>query len=151
MRTEALFFKTLFLVFLSFYIVSYFIFLILVLCIEMGEYSTINLIDFMEIAAFAPFLLGFTATIFFSPVLLLVCFIQWWIKSKKIKNTISFIVMILYGYVMFAWFSGDYEKFSWIVTQDEAIYYVILLIPSTLLFMVLLSYLAQYKKSRRLP
>lgn len=65
MRTEGLFFKTLFFVFASFYIVSYFIFLILVICIKIGEYSTTNFIESMKIMAFAPFLLGFIATIFF--------------------------------------------------------------------------------------
>lgn len=65
MRTEGLFFKTLFFVFASFYIVSYFIFLILVICIKIGEYSTTNFIESMKIIAFSPFLLGFVVTIFF--------------------------------------------------------------------------------------
>lgn len=147
MRTEALFFKTLFLVFLSFYIVSYFIFLILAISTDMGEYTTTNFITSMKMKVSLPFLLGFIATIFFSPVLLFISFVQWWMRSKTLKNTISFILMILYGYmIFFVGFTDGYDKNNFII-QYEIIHFLIVSIPSTLLFIALLSYLIKRQRS----
>ena len=143
MRTEGLFFKTLFFVFASFYIVSYFIFLILVICIKIREYSTTNFIESMKIMAFAPFLLGFIATIFFSPVLLLICFIRWGIMNKWLKNVISFILMIVYGFcLIFIIFSDSYNK-PWNHPLFEISDYFLLSVPATLIFLIILFYLTK--------
>ncbi|MDI4500990.1 hypothetical protein E6P70_10465, partial [Moraxella nonliquefaciens] len=92
MRTEALFFKTLFFVFLSFYIASYIIFLMFAMFAEYTGYRTTdNFIESGKIVVSLPFLLGLAAIIFFSPVLLLVSFIQWGIRNKWLKNVISFL------------------------------------------------------------
>lgn len=147
MRTEALFFKTLFFVFLSFYIASYLIFLIPVICIEIGEHSTTNFIESMKITAFVPFLLGFVATIFFSPVLLFISFVQWWIKSNKLKNLISFLLIMIYGFLIWKVPSFRFYNTNFHDIIDETLSYLWLSIPSTLLFIALLSYLIKRQRS----
>lgn len=143
MRTEVLFFKTLFFVFASFYIVSYFIFLIPVICIEIGEHSTTNFIESMKITAFVPFLLGFAATIFFFPILLLICFIQWGIMNKWLKNVISFILMIIYGFcLIFIIFSDSHNK-PWNHLLFKNLDYFLLSVPATLIFLIILFYLVK--------
>lgn len=141
MRTEALFFKTLFLVFLSFYIASYLIFLILAISTDMGEYTTTNFITSMKMKVSLPFLLGFIATIFFSPSLFLVCLVQWWMRSKKLKNFISFSLVIIYGYIMFIQTSLKSSNLTWFTDQDKILSFLLLSIPSTALFLIILIYL----------
>lgn len=145
MRTEALFFKTLFFVFLSFYIASYIIFLMFTMFAEYTGYRTTdNFIESGKIVVFLPFLLGLVAIIFFSPVLLLVSFIQWGIRNKWLKNVISFLLIIIYGFLIFK--APSFRFYNTII--DETLSYLSISIPSTLLFMALLSYLTQYKKNR---
>lgn len=145
MRTEALFFKTLFFVFLSFYIASYIIFLMFAMFAEYTGYRTTdNFIESDKIVVFLPFLLGLVAIIFFSPVLLLVSFIQWGIRNKWLKNLISFLLIIIYGFLIFK--APSFRFYNTII--DETLSYLSISIPSTLLFMALLSYLTQYKKNR---
>jgi len=145
MRTEALFFKTLFFVFLSFYIASYIIFLMFAMFAEYTGYRTTdNFIESGKIVVFLPFLLGLVAIIFFSPVLLLVSFIQWGIRNKWLKNVISFLLIIIYGFLIFK--APSFRFYNTII--DETLSYLSISIPSTLLFMALLSYLTQYKKNR---
>ena len=145
MRTEALFFKTLFFVFLSFYIASYIIFLMFAMFAEYTGYRTTdNFIESGKIVVFLPFLLGLVAIIFFSPVLLLVSFIQWGIRNKWLKNLISFLLIIIYGFLIFK--APSFRFYNTII--DETLSYLSISIPSTLLFMALLSYLTQYKKNR---
>ena len=149
MRTEALFFKTLFFVFLSFYIASYIIFLMFVMFAEYTGYRTTdNFIESGKIVVSLPFLLGLVAIIFFSPVLLLVSFIQWGIRNKWLKNVISFLLIIIYGFLIFKAPSFRFYNTNLPDIIDETLYYLSISIPSTLLFMALLSYLAQYKKNR---
>ena len=145
MRTEALFFKTLFFVFLSFYIASYIIFLMFAMFAEYTGYRTTdNFIESGKIVVSLPFLLGLAAIIFFSPVLLLVSFIQWGIRNKWLKNVISFLLIIIYGFLIFK--APSFRFYNTII--DETLSYLSISIPSTLLFMALLSYLTQYKKNR---
>ena len=149
MRTEALFFKTLFFVFLSFYIASYIIFLMFAMFAEYTGYRTTdNFIESGKIVVFLPFLLGLVAIIFFSPVLLLVSFIQWGIRNKWLKNVISFLLIIIYGFLIFKAPSFRFYNTNLPDIIDETLSYLSISIPSTLLFMALLSYLTQYKKSR---
>lgn len=149
MRTEALFFKTLFFVFLSFYIASYIIFLMFAMFAEYTGYRTTdNFIESGKIVVFLPFLLGLVAIIFFSPVLLLVSFIQWGIRNKWLKNLISFLLIIIYGFLIFKAPSFRFYNTNLPDIIDETLSYLSISIPSTLLFMALLSYLTQYKKSR---
>ncbi|MCG7412955.1 hypothetical protein [Moraxella nonliquefaciens] len=149
MRTEALFFKTLFFVFLSFYIASYIIFLMFVMFAEYTGYRTTdNFIESGKIVVSLPFLLGLVAIIFFSPVLLLVSFIQWGIRNKWLKNVISFLLIIIYGFLIFKAPSFRFYNTNLPDIIDETLYYLSISIPSTLLFMALLSYLTQYKKNR---
>ena len=149
MRTEALFFKTLFFVFLSFYIASYIIFLMFAMCAEYTGYRTTdNFIESGKIVVSLPFLLGLAAIIFFSPVLLLVSFIQWGIRNKWLKNVISFLLIIIYGFLIFKAPSFRFYNTNLPDIIDETLYYLSISIPSTLLFMSLLSYLTQYKKNR---
>lgn len=149
MRTEALFFKTLFFVFLSFYIVSYIIFLMFAMFAEYTGYRTTdNFIESGKIVVFLPFLLGLVAIIFFSPVLLLVSFIQWGIRNKWLKNVISFLLIIIYGFLIFKAPSFRFYNTNLPDIIDETLSYLSISIPSTLLFMALLSYLTQYQKSR---
>lgn len=149
MRTEALFFKTLFFVFLSFYIVSYIIFLMFAMFAEYTGYRTTdNFIESGKIVVFLPFLLGLVAIIFFSPVLLLVSFIQWGIRNKWLKNLISFLLIIIYGFLIFKAPSFRFYNTNLPDIIDETLSYLSISIPSTLLFMALLSYLTQYQKSR---
>lgn len=151
MRTEALFFKTLFFVFLSFYIVSYIIFLMFAMFAEYTGYRTTdNFIESGKIVASLPFLLGLVAIIFFSPVLLLVSFIQWGIRNKWLKNVISFLLIIIYGFLIFKAPSFRFYNTNLPDIIDETLSYLSISIPSTLLFMALLFYLTQYSKSRRL-
>lgn len=146
MRTEVLFFKTLFFVFLSFYIASYIIFLILVICIEYR--TTTNFVESSRIVLFAPSLLGLAAIIFFSPVLLFICFIQWWVQSNKLKNLTSFLLVIAYGFLIFKFPGFRFDNTSFYDVVDETFAYLLLSIPSTLLFLVLLFYLTQCKKRK---
>jgi len=149
MRTEALFFKTLFFVFLSFYIASYIIFLMFVMFAEYTGYRTTdNFIESGKIVVSLPFLLGLVAIIFFSPVLLLVSFIQWGIRNKWLKNVISFLLIIIYGFLIFKAPSFRFYNTNLPDIIDETLSYLSISIPSTLLFMALLSYLTQYKKNR---
>lgn len=149
MRTEALFFKTLFFVFLSFYIVSYIIFLMFAMFAEYTGYRTTdNFIESGKIVVSLPFLLGLVAIIFFSPVLLLVSFIQWGIRNKWLKNLISFLLIIIYGFLIFKAPSFRFYNTNLPDIIDETLSYLSISIPSTLLFMTLLSYLTQYQKSR---
>ena len=149
MRTEALFFKTLFFVFLSFYIVSYIIFLMFAMFAEYTGYRTTdNFIESGKIVVSLPFLLGLVAIIFFSPVLLLVSFIQWGIRNKWLKNLISFLLIIIYGFLIFKAPSFRFYNTNLPDIIDETLSYLSISIPSTLLFMALLSYLTQYKKNR---
>lgn len=149
MRTEALFFKTLFFVFLSFYIASYIIFLMFAMFAEYTGYRTTdNFIESGKIVVSLPFLLGLAAIIFFSPVLLLVSFIQWGIRNKWLKNVISFLLIIIYGFLIFKAPSFRFYNTNLPDIIDETLYYLSISIPSTLLFMALLSYLTQYKKNR---
>ncbi|OBX82772.1 hypothetical protein [Moraxella nonliquefaciens] len=149
MRTEALFFKTLFFVFLSFYIASYIIFLMFAMFAEYTGYRTTdNFIESGKIVVFLPFLLGLVAIIFFSPVLLLVSFIQWGIRNKWLKNLISFLLIIIYGFLIFKAPSFRFYNTNLPDIIDETLSYLSISIPSTLLFMALLSYLTQYKKNR---
>ena len=149
MRTEALFFKTLFFVFLSFYIVSYIIFLMFAMFAEYTGYRTTdNFIESGTIVVSLPFLLGLVAIIFFSPVLLLVSFIQWGIRNKWLKNLISFLLIIIYGFLIFKAPSFRFYNTNLPDIIDETLSYLSISIPSTLLFMTLLSYLTQYQKSR---
>ncbi|OBX48328.1 hypothetical protein [Moraxella nonliquefaciens] len=149
MRTEALFFKTLFFVFLSFYIASYIIFLMFAMFAEYTGYRTTdNFIESGKIVVFLPFLLGLVAIIFFSPVLLLVSFIQWGIRNKWLKNLISFLLIIIYGFLIFKAPSFRFYNTNLPDIIDETLSYLSISIPSTLLFMALLSYLTQYQKSR---
>ena len=149
MRTEALFFKTLFFVFLSFYIVSYIIFLMFAMFAEYTGYRTTdNFIESGKIVVSLPFLLGLVAIIFFSPVLLLVSFIQWGIRNKWLKNVISFLLIIIYGFLIFKAPSFRFYNTNLPDIIDETLSYLSISIPSTLLFMALLSYLTQYKKNR---
>lgn len=149
MRTEALFFKTLFFVFLSFYIASYIIFLMFAMFAEYTGYRTTdNFIESGKIVIFLPFLLGLVAIIFFSPVLLLVSFIQWGIRNKWLKNVISFLLIIIYGFLIFKAPSFRFYNTNLPDIIDETLSYLSISIPSTLLFMALLSYLTQYQKSR---
>lgn len=149
MRTEALFFKTLFFVFLSFYIVSYIIFLMFAMFAEYTGYRTTdNFIESGKIVVSLPFLLGLVAIIFFSPVLLLVSFIQWGIRNKWLKNLISFLLIIIYGFLIFKAPSFRFYNTNLPDIIDETLSYLSISIPSTLLFMALLSYLTQYQKSR---
>jgi|GEM_PF-3249786 len=149
MRTEALFFKTLFFVFLSFYIASYIIFLMFVMFAEYTGYRTTdNFIESGKIVVSLPFLLGLVAIIFFSPVLLLVSFIQWGIRNKWLKNVISFLLIIIYGFLIFKAPSFRFYNTNLPDIIDETLSYLSISIPSTLLFMALLSYLTQYQKSR---
>lgn len=149
MRTEALFFKTLFFVFLSFYIVSYIIFLMFVIFAEYTGYRTTdNFIESGKIVVFLPFLLGLAAIIFFLPVLLLVSFIQWGIRNKWLKNVISFLLIIIYGFLIFKAPSFRFYNTNLLDIIDETLSYLSISIPLTLLFMALLSYLTQYQKSR---
>lgn len=149
MRTEALFFKTLFFVFLSFYIASYIIFLMFAMFAEYTGYRTTdNFIESGKIVIFLPFLLGLVAIIFFSPVLLLVSFIQWGIRNKWLKNVISFLLIIIYGFLIFKAPSFRFYNTNLPDIIDETLSYLSISIPSTLLFMALLSYLTQYKKNR---
>ena len=144
MRTEALFFKTLFLVFLSFYIASYLIFLILAISIENRGYSTTNLIKSIDMIVSLPFWFGFFATIFFSPVLLFVSFVQWWIKNNKLKNFISFSLVIIYGCIIFILTSLKSSNSTWFTEftdQDKILDFLLLSIPSTALFLIILIYL----------
>ena len=149
MRTEALFFKTLFFVFLSFYIASYIIFLMFAMFAEYTGYRTTdNFIESGKIVVFLPFLLGLAAIIFFLPVLLLVSFIQWGIRNKWLKNVISFLLIIIYGFLIFKAPSFRFYNTNLLDIIDETLSYLSISIPSTLLFMALLSYLTQYQKSR---
>ena len=149
MRTEALFFKTLFFVFLSFYIASYIIFLMFAMFAEYTGYRTTdNFIESGKIVVSLPFLLGLAAIIFFSPVLLLVSFIQWGIRNNWLKNVISFLLIIIYGFLIFKAPSFRFYNTNLPDIIDETLYYLSISIPSTLLFMALLSYLTQYKKNR---
>ena len=149
MRTEALFFKTLFFVFLSFYIASYIIFLMFAMFAEYTGYRTTdNFIESGKIVVSLPFLLGLAAIIFFSPVLLLVSFIQWGIRNKWLKNVISFLLIIIYGFLIFKAPSFRFYNTNLPDIIDETLSYLSISIPSTLLFMALLSYLTQYQKSR---
>lgn len=149
MRTEALFFKTLFFVFLSFYIASYIIFLMFAMFAEYTGYRTTdNFIESGKIVVSLPFLLGLAAIIFFSPVLLLVSFIQWGIRNKWLKNLISFLLIIIYGFLIFKAPSFRFYNTNLPDIIDETLSYLSISIPSTLLFMALLSYLTQYQKSR---
>ena len=149
MRTEALFFKTLFFVFLSFYIASYIIFLMFAMFAEYTGYRTTdNFIESGKIVVSLPFLLGLAAIIFFSPVLLLVSFIQWGIRNKWLKNVISFLLIIIYGFLIFKAPSFRFYNTNLPDIIDETLSYLSISIPSTLLFMALLSYLTQYKKNR---
>lgn len=149
MRTEALFFKTLFFVFLSFYIASYIIFLMFAMFAEYTGYRTTdNFIESGKIVVFLPFLLGLAAIIFFLPVLLLVSFIQWGIRNKWLKNVISFLLIIIYGFLIFKAPSFRFYNRNLPDIIDETLSYLSISIPSTLLFMALLSYLTQYQKSR---
>lgn len=149
MRTEALFFKTLFFVFLSFYIVSYIIFLMFAMFAEYTGYRTTdNFIESGKIVVFLPFLLGLVAIIFFSPVLLLVSFIQWGIRNKWLKNVISFLLIIIYGFLIFKAPSFRFYNTNLPDIIDETLSYLSISIPSTLLFMALLSYLTQHQKNR---
>lgn len=149
MRTEALFFKTLFFVFLSFYIASYIIFLMFAMFAEYTGYRTTdNFIESGKIVVFLPFLLGLAAIIFFLPVLLLVSFIQWGIRNKWLKNVISFLLIIIYGFLILKFPSFRFYNKNLPDIIDETLSYLSISIPSTLLFMALLSYLTQYQKSR---
>ena len=149
MRTEALFFKTLFFVFFFFYIVSYIIFLLFAMFAEYSGFSTTdNFIESGKIVVSLPFLLGLVAIIFFSPVLLLVSFIQWGIRNKWLKNLISFLLIIIYGFLIFKAPSFRFYNTNLPDIIDETLSYLSISIPSTLLFMTLLSYLTQYQKSR---
>lgn len=149
MRSEALFFKTLFFVFLSFYIASYIIFLMFAIFAEYTGYRTTdNFIESGKIVVSLPFLLGLVAIIFFSPVLLLVSFIQWGIRNKWLKNLISFLLIIIYGFLIFKDPSFRFYNTNLPDIIDETLSYLSISIPSTLLFMALLSYLTQYQKSR---
>ena len=149
MRTEALFFKTLFFVFLSFYIASYIIFLMFAMFAEYTGYRTTdNFIESGKIVVSLPFLLGLAAIIFFSPVLLLVSFIQWGIRNKWLKNLISFLLIIIYGFLIFKAPIFRFYNTNLPDIIDETLSYLSISIPSTLLFMALLSYLTQYQKSR---
>ena len=149
MRTEALFFKTLFFVFLSFYIASYIIFLMFAMFAEYTGYRTTdNFIESGKIVVFLPFLLGLVAIIFFSPGLLLVSFIKWGRRNKWLKNLISFLLIIIYVFLIFKAPSFRFYNTNLPDIIDETLSYLSISIPSTLLFMALLSYLTQYQKSR---
>ncbi|WP_282673422.1 hypothetical protein, partial [Moraxella nonliquefaciens] len=82
------------------------------------------------------------------PVLLLVSFIQWGIRNKWLKNVISFLLIIIYGFLIFKAPSFRFYNTNLPDIIDETLSYLSISIPSTLLFMALLSYLTQYQKSR---
>lgn len=113
-----------------------------------GYRTTDNFIESGKIVVFLPFLLGLVAIIFFSPVLLLVSFIQWGIRNKWLKNVISFLLIIIYGFLIFKAPSFRFYNTNLPDIIDETLSYLSISIPSTLLFMALLSYLTQYQKSR---
>lgn len=113
-----------------------------------GYRTTDNFIESGKIVVFLPFLLGLVAIIFFSPVLLLVSFIQWGIRNKWLKNLISFLLIIIYGFLIFKAPSFRFYNTNLPDIIDETLSYLSISIPSTLLFMALLSYLTQYQKSR---
>lgn len=113
-----------------------------------GYRTTDNFIESGKIVVFLPFLLGLVAIIFFSPVLLLVSFIQWGIRNKWLKNLISFLLIIIYSFLIFKAPSFRFYNTNLPDIIDETLSYLSISIPSTLLFMALLSYLTQYQKSR---
>lgn len=113
-----------------------------------GYRTTDNFIESGKIVVFLPFLLGLAAIIFFLPVLLLVSFIQWGIRNKWLKNVISFLLIIIYGFLIFKAPSFRFYNTNLLDIIDETLSYLSISIPLTLLFMALLSYLTQYQKSR---
>lgn len=136
MRTEALFFKTLFLVFVSFYFSSLMIWLFLFV-VSASHFSDVTV---MLGAAFG---MGLISSLLFSPVLLLICFIQWGIMNKWLKNVISFVLMIVYGFcLIFIIFSDSYNK-PWNHPLFEIFDYFLLSVPATLIFLIILFYLTK--------
>lgn len=141
MRTEALFFKTLFLVFVAFYFSALMIWLFFFVT------TTDHFADIATMLCTA-FAISLVSSLLFSPVLLLVSFIQWGIRNKWLKNVISFLLIIIYGFLIFKAPSFRFYNTNLPDIIDETLSYLSILIPSTLLFMALLSYLTQYQKSR---
>ena len=137
MRTEALFFKTLFLVFVAFYFSALMVWLFFFVT------TTDHFADIATMLCTA-FAISLVSSLLFSPVLLLVSFIQWGIRNKWLKNVISFLLIIIYGFLIFK--APSFRFYNTII--DETLSYLSISIPSTLLFMALLSYLTQYKKNR---
>ncbi len=136
MRTEALFFKTLFLVFVSFYFSALMIWLFLFV-VSASHFSDVTV---MLGAAFG---MGLISGLLFSPVLLLICFIQWGIMNKWLKNVISFVLMIVYGFcLIFIIFSDSYNK-PWNHPLFEIFDYFLLSVPATLIFLIILFYLTK--------
>lgn len=149
MRTETLFFKTLFLVFLSFYIASYLISLMFVIYVESIDSTTVNFTELIKIVIFFPFLIGLIATTFFLPAVLLVSFIQWWMQNDRLKNVISFLLIMIYGFLILKVPSFRFYNTNLPDIIDETLPYLSLSIPATLLFLVLLFYLTQCKAKKK--
>ncbi len=145
MRTEALFFKTLFLVFIAFYVSSLLIFPFMFVIIKgVDGFFDVSI----GVVLGALFGVSLIASILFSPALLLISFIQWWIKNNKLKNLISFLLIIIYGFLILKFPSFRFYNTNFHGVIDETLIYLSLSIPSTLLFLILLLYLTQYKKNR---
>lgn len=142
MRTEALFFKTLLLVFVTFYFTAMIIWM---------AFFIVSLSDFSDVKTVLGVVFGLSliASLFFSPVLLLVSFVQWWAKSKKLKNIASFISIIIYGHIIFAWSTCDHKGLCLMIAQDKIINYLVFSIPSTLLFMTLLMCITKYLQKHK--
>lgn len=127
MRSEAQFFKTLMMVFLAFYLSSLIVFFFFII---------IDKIGYDIYALMIPFTLGMPFTLSFSPILIVVTFIQWWVQNIKVKNFFSFILIIVYGFVLFIY---GFELFN-----NRIIIFFLMSLPSTLLFLLVLSCLMKF-------
>lgn len=142
MSKEPSLFKVMFFVFLAFYL-STLIILLFVFSSDANNYPGINILMSAIIGS------SFIAMIFFSPILLLITFCQYWIKNYKLKNFISFSLMIIYGYIIFIQTNLKASNLTWFTYQDKILNFFLLSIYSTVLFLVILIYLGSLQKMEK--
>ena len=124
-------FKFMFFVFLAFYLSSLIV-LLFVFTSNIVNYPNLNILIGAIIGV------SFIAMIFFSPILLFVTFFQYWMKNNKLKNFISFLLVIIYGYIIFIQTSLKSSNLTWFTDKDKILNFFLLSIPSTALFLIIL-------------
>ena len=59
-------------------------------------------------------------------------------KNNKLKNFISFLLVIIYGYIIFIQTSLKSNNLTWFTDKDKILNFFLLSIPSTALFLIIL-------------